>query len=249
MSKIFEKYETGSTNDDAKYLAEQGAETFTTVWAHRQTAGRGSHDRSWTSIEGNVLWSVILRPDKYWHAHTDIVYVKALSVYDTVKSHLDNNAALTVKWPNDLLLNGKKVAGTLTEASGPYSLGQPTWIVTGTGINVVGHPENTSTIYDATSLHAEGFISVTRDILIKELIQNLRYNIDRWKEKGFEPVRERYLQVTHGLGTIIRVGTVSDRSKYIEGRYIDITSTGSIVVEDASGTKKEIFSGEVIRNQ
>ena len=244
---ILEKIETVSTNDDAKRLADEGAAHFTVVWAHRQTGGRGSRGRGWTSIEGNVFWSVIIRPEKGWPTYSDLVYVQALSVLEAVSSQTGKDAELTLKWPNDLLLNGRKAAGVLIETSGPYHDGQPAWVVMGVGINVIGHPSDVNTIYGATSLHAEGYRNVTRAALISSLLVRLQENIGLWRTHGFEPIRKAYLNRAHGLNSTIRVGTNPERSKYVDGIYAGIDTDGALMLILADGRRKNFHSGEVMQ--
>src|SRR5262245_36318692 len=93
VSDVIEKTETGSTNDDAKQLAAAGAPHLTVVWAHRQVMGRGRHDRAWASPEGNLYWSVIIRPQPGWPPAANLVYVNALAVLTTLAAATGPEAA------------------------------------------------------------------------------------------------------------------------------------------------------------
>ena len=163
--KLIEKEETESTNNDAKQLAEDGASHLTVVTTVRQTAGRGRHDRKWASFEGNVFYSVIIRPDHNWKRFSDIVYVNALSTLRAVSESANVESGIGLKWPNDVILNSKKVAGSLIESGGAWTDNRPSWIVIGTGINVVAHPRDDTMIYPPTSLASEGYKANRKDLI------------------------------------------------------------------------------------
>jgi BirA family biotin operon repressor/biotin-[acetyl-CoA-carboxylase] ligase len=249
MARIIEKLETGSTNDDAKAYAETGAEHFTVVWAHRQTAGRGRHQRRWESRPGNVFWSVVLRPRTDWPPVGQLVHVHALAVLRTVRGALGTGGELGLKWPNDLLLNDGKVAGSLLEAGGPFTAGRPAWVVIGTGINVVSHPgtgQAPPMRYPATSLHDQGFQQVERQVLLEALAPALSAQLERWVRDGFEPIRQEYLEHAHGLGQLVRVGGDDSRREPVEGIYRGIAPSGAMLLERADGGVEVVSSGDVI---
>jgi BirA family biotin operon repressor/biotin-[acetyl-CoA-carboxylase] ligase len=243
---VIEKQETTSTNDDAKQLAIEGAPHLTVVWAHRQTAGRGRQGREWTCYEGNVFWSAVLRPEPDWPRHTDLVYVNALAVHRTLAELLGPGADIKLKWPNDILLSGGKLVGSLLESGGQWTNGQPEWLVVGNGINVVDHPTTQDVRYPATSLHEAGFGHASRDPIIRALRTNLEAEIEYWRRNRFPGVRTRYLSLAHGLGTSIRVRASEDKSMYREGIYRGIDDAGSLLLEVEPGKLEKFWSGDVI---
>ena len=119
---------TSSTNDDVKKAAEAGEAEGLVVVAKRQTAGRGRHGRVWESPEGNLYCSMLLRPADMQATGAFYSFVAALALRDTVAALLPG-AAVTLKWPNDVLVGGRKIAGILLE-------GGPQWLVIGIGLNV-----------------------------------------------------------------------------------------------------------------
>jgi len=129
----------GSTNDYAKDLARKGQSAFTVVWTHDQTAGKGRQGNTWTSIPGNLYMTMILRPGVNAERTGQLSFVAAVALAETLKEFLPSSAQITLKWPNDLLLNGKKAAGILleTEAGGAKPVD---WVVIGMGVNVTGAP-------------------------------------------------------------------------------------------------------------
>lgn len=245
MTKTIEKIETGSTNSDAKTLADAGADHLTVVWAHRQTAGRGRHDRAWVSMEGNVFWSVILRPDHGWPNNLgQVVYVCALSVLKAIRAVVGDDAQLKLKWPNDVLLNGCKVSGTLLEAK-VRGNGRPEYIVAGTGINVVAHPDGSDLRYPASDLRAQGFAHAQRDSIIARLRPSLESELERWLKHGFDPVRQDYHANAFGLNTVLRVGLTPNKSDYHEGVYEGIDANGSMMLR-VGGEVMLLNSGDVL---
>src|SRR3954447_26933013 len=174
--------EVGSTNTEALALAEEGAPHLTLVWARRQTAGRGRDGRSWVCTDGNVFWSLLLRPQPNWPDVSELAYVAGLAVYDAVRPHLDRGKALALKRPNDVLIGGAKVAGTLIEAKGlrrsDTSPLTAEAVVIGTGINVASCPVD-GMMYPTTSLEAEG-VAADRSHLLGDLTSAFIGVLDMW---------------------------------------------------------------------
>ena len=150
-------YETlASTNDEARRLArDRRAPTLSLVWARQQSAGRGRMDRTWQSPEGNLYWSCLVRLPGPMPSGTpvepgELCFVAAAAVLTAVRQLVPAPVAATVKWPNDVLIEGAKVAGILIEAEA----GAEPFAVVGIGLNVGWAP--TGTPYPATNLAAWG---------------------------------------------------------------------------------------------
>jgi BirA family biotin operon repressor/biotin-[acetyl-CoA-carboxylase] ligase len=137
--RLVELDEIDSTNEQAKRLAIAGAEEGTLVWAHRQTAGRGRRGREWTSRQGNLFTSLIIRPYCAPLEAAQFTFAAALAVRDMVAVHLRNDIEVACKWPNDVLVEGRKVSGILLESS-TAGKGNVEWLVLGVGINLSHHP-------------------------------------------------------------------------------------------------------------
>src|SRR5205085_10360435 len=110
-----------STNDEAKRLARDGAAEGTIVWAREQSAGRGRRGRQWIGIPGNLFVSFILRPACPPAAASQLGFVAALALGDAIGTSAPPSAALRCKWPNDVLINGRKFAGILLESEARVS--------------------------------------------------------------------------------------------------------------------------------
>lgn len=243
---IIEKQVTGSTQDDALQLAEEGADHMTVVWAQIQTAGRGRYSRKWESMDGNVLWSIILRPQPDWPSYLNLVFVNALAVRRAVFEEIGNSVDIELKWPNDIIVGGYKVAGSLLQSGGTSTDGRsPGYIVIGTGINVSRHPDGEGMLYPPNSLAGIGFHLASRNSLIGRLNSILPEEIERWSRLGFSDVRERYLSHAHRLHHEITVGTSADKSTYKTGIYKEIDETGRLVLQTKGGDEK-LNAGDVI---
>ncbi|WP_083897015.1 biotin--[acetyl-CoA-carboxylase] ligase [Azospirillum sp. B506] len=228
--RIIEKYETTSTNTDAIELAQKGADNFTVVWSHSQTAGRGRHNRKWDSISGNVFWSIIVRPQEDWPSFVDLVFVNALAVRNSISQEIRNSNKLWMKWPNDIIINNFKIAGSLLETSGIANGTQPEWVVIGTGINVTNHPDGEGMLYPPNSLHGLGFKEATRDSLIQRLNVELPRQIDLWREFGFGKILDDYRQASFKIGQKITVGFGYDKSTYQSGIYEGVNERGELLL-------------------
>ncbi|MFZ2469026.1 MAG: biotin--[acetyl-CoA-carboxylase] ligase, partial [Parvibaculum sedimenti] len=147
--------EIDSTNEEAKRLGEAGEPGPIWITAERQTAGRGRRGREWVSPSGNFMGTLLLRPQANPRKAAELSFVAALAVHDAVDGLLSPalRPDLKLKWPNDLLHGGKKLAGILLESSG-IAGGELAWLAIGIGINLAQYPEGVE--YPATSLAALG---------------------------------------------------------------------------------------------
>jgi len=140
-----------STNEEAKRQAAAGAPEGTLIWARAQQAGRGRRGRPWVSEPGNLYMSLLLRPDRAAPAAAQLGFAAALAVGEAALPLLPASAALAYKWPNDVLIDGRKTSGILLESQAAGE-GRLDWLVVGIGVNLVSFPEGAE--YPATSLAA-----------------------------------------------------------------------------------------------
>jgi BirA family biotin operon repressor/biotin-[acetyl-CoA-carboxylase] ligase len=231
-------YETiGSTNDELKRLAREGAGEGLVITAARQTAGRGRRGRSWTSPSGNLYSSILLRPQCRAAKAAQLGFVAALGVADAI-GELAPVVGLRYKWPNDLLANGKKVSGILLETE-MVSGDQPDFVILGIGINLVSSPRDTP--YPATSLAEEGAPRITPARMIAALIRHFAGWLTIWQQDGFAPIREAWLGRAAGLGEPIQVRLERDT---LHGRFVDLDNDGALLLDMPSGSRR-VAAGEV----
>ena len=172
----------GSTNDEAKHLARDGAEEGTLVWAREQTAGRGRRGRGWVSPRGNLYLSLVLRPDCPAGRAAQLGFVAALAVGDALRAILPRIERLTYKWPNDVLIDGRKIAGVLLESEtvGSEKL---SFIVVGVGVNLTVSPHGME--FPATSIMEEGLGEVMPEVMLEQFAAHFRSWNTRWRAEGF----------------------------------------------------------------
>jgi BirA family transcriptional regulator, biotin operon repressor / biotin---[acetyl-CoA-carboxylase] ligase len=228
----------GSTNDEAKRLARDGAPGQTCVWALEQTAGRGRRGHLWVSPRGNLYASLILRPDCPPHQAAQLGFVAALAIGGALGALLSDPAGLSYKWPNDVLVSGRKIAGILLESE-MSALDKLPFLIVGVGINLVACPQLTE--YPATSLSREGLGEISPATMLGEFCAQFASFEKRWREEGFVPVRAAWLAHAGSRGELIRVRL---EAADLYGRFLDIDEQGTLLLECA-GERRRISAGEV----
>lgn len=226
----------GSTNDEAKALAQGGAPEGTLIRARRQEAGRGRRGRGWTSPEGNLYTSLVLRPGVPPLVAAQVSFVAALAVGQTVSDLVPGLARL--KWPNDVLVDGAKIAGILLESE-PAADGSVDWLVVGVGINVLHHPDVPG--YPSCSLLSRGAVSPDPDAVLGLYARHFQSWYNRWRTQGFAPVRSAWLNAAHGLGGPL---TVRLAGESFAGRFVDLDDDGGLIVETTEG-RRRVTAGDV----
>jgi BirA family transcriptional regulator, biotin operon repressor / biotin---[acetyl-CoA-carboxylase] ligase len=233
------RYHTlGSTNDEAKRLAEAGAAEWTVVWAGKQTAGRGRGGSVFLSPPGSLYFSAILRPARPAASAAQLGFAAALAVGEAIAARLPPGRELCYKWPNDVLVDGRKVSGILLESSAAQD-GALAWLVAGIGVNVANHPAETA--WPATSLAALGAVPVGLEELLRGIAAAFRAEVARWLDQGFRPLREAWLARAYGLGEAVRVRLPRES---FSGRFLDLDADGVLLVETAAGPRR-ISAGEI----
>ncbi|MFM2043697.1 MAG: biotin-[acetyl-CoA-carboxylase] ligase, birA [Pseudomonadota bacterium] len=227
----------GSTNDEARELARNGAPEGTLVWTRRQDYGRGRRGRTWSSPEGNLFMTVVLRPAVAPAAAAQVSFVAAVALAEAIGSLIPGVPRL--KWPNDVLIDGAKTAGILLESE-PGRAGTVDWLVLGIGVNVCHFPPDTE--YRATSVAASGAPQVTVETMLERLADRLEVWYRRWSTQGFAPVRAAWLAAAHGLGgpVMVRLGDGA-----FTARFADLDADGALVAELESGATRRVTAGDV----
>ncbi len=224
----------GSTNEEAKRVVECGTDGAVVITAKSQTEGRGRYDRKWISGEGNLYASILLPVDFVIEDAAQLSFVTAIAARYTLAK---NDAPIKLKWPNDLLINGKKCGGILLES---YRSGNKDYIIIGIGVNIRNHPQNTE--YPATSLHMEGVGEAGVENILSALVRNFDNYYNLWCREGFAEIREKWLENAVGIGENIKVRTGKDT---ITGIFEDIDSNGALILRLEDGNIKTITAGDV----
>ncbi|MBM3598335.1 MAG: biotin--[acetyl-CoA-carboxylase] ligase [Alphaproteobacteria bacterium] len=228
-----------STNDEAHRLAEAGAADGTLVWAQEQMSGRGRRGRAWHSPRGNLYCSLVLRPDAGPAQAAQLSFVACLGVGEAVGSLLPPPALLRYKWPNDVLLDDRKISGILLEAKSAPGAARVDYVVLGVGVNVTSHPEDAET--PATDLAARGATAAVAQVL-SAFAGHFAAWAARWTREGFAPVRQAWLARARGVGEPIRVRL---EGSTLEGRFATLDDSGALVLDLAGGGRRRIAAGDV----
>ncbi len=230
--------EIGSTNDEAKRRATLGEPAGTFVTAARQVQGRGRQGRTWISPVGNAYMSLVLRPGKPAGEAAQVSFVAALAVADVAAEFLPDHADIRLKWPNDVLLRGRKLSGILLE-SAPGTNGQLAWLVRGVGINVLRKPDTPGL---GTSLLDEGAAGLDVAMVIESYARNLDRWLAKWDALGFAPIRDAWLGRARGLGESIEARLAATT---LSGRFSGLDERGALILDMPTGERRIIPGGEI----
>lgn len=230
--------DVGSTNDEARSRLEMLADGPYVVTGVRQLSGRGRRGRAWTSPEGNVYASFVLRPAAPLSRFPELSFVAALAVSDAALTFIPDRARVRCKWPNDVLVDGAKLSGILLETAA--TPGGPAVIV-GIGVNVVSSPPDTP--YPATALAAHS-ADANADAVFEALAAALGDRVGRWQTDGFAAVRGAWLERADRLGEAV-IARLSDRE--IHGRFVDLAEDGALMLENEAGDMVRIAAGDIFR--
>jgi BirA family biotin operon repressor/biotin-[acetyl-CoA-carboxylase] ligase len=223
--------EVDSTNLEARRRADAGEAGPLWITAARQTAGRGRRGRVWEGGPGNLAATLLLRPKAPPAEAAQLSFAAALAVADTA-SHFAPQAAVGVKWPNDVLANGRKLSGILLEAGSG-------WLAIGIGINLAGHPAQTE--FPATSLAALGVTPPSPDTALAVLAARFAHWLAVWRAEGFPPLRAAWLARAAGLGAPIRARLPQEER---HGAFEGIDASGALLLREPAGVRA-ITAGEV----
>ena len=220
-----------STMEEARRRAEAGAVDRTVVRAAQQTGGRGRMGRQWSSPPGNVYMTAILRPDAPTARAAELSIVSAVALADAVASF---GGDVVLKWPNDVLLNGGKVAGVLLEAVAEGSVLEA--VLIGIGVNVASRPE----LPDRRTSRIEGGGA---DAVFEALVAALDARYRQWCRDGLGGIRAAWLARGPAIGAPL---TIYQGSERLEGRFAGMETDGTLVLALTDGSTRRIASGEVV---
>ncbi len=232
--------ETDTTNNRARELALEGAPEGTLVVAEKQTAGRGRRGKVWESPLGTGIWmSLVLRPQIMPAEASVLTLLCGLATAEAIEAETGLSAG--IKWPNDILINGKKAVGILTEMD--CEMSQVHFVIPGIGINVntASFPPEIADI--ATSLYLECGKTVSRRRLVHKVLERLEEHYETFLRTGsFTAMLEDYRKHCITLGKEVHV---LGREPFF-AEALDITPEGELLVRRADNGKEEVvFSGEV----
>ncbi|OLO18380.1 biotin--[acetyl-CoA-carboxylase] ligase [Bacillus licheniformis] len=229
-----------STQKIAHELANNGAPEGTIIVADKQTEGRGRMARAWHSPEGNGIWmSIILRPEIPVQKTPQLTLLAAVAIVQAIEEQ--TGIAAEIKWPNDILINGKKVVGILTELQAEAD--QVHSVIVGTGINVnqlaADFPEELQET--ATSLRLASGEKIDRAALVQTIMSTFEKRYEDYLAYGFEPIK--LLWESYAL-TLNRELTARTLNGTFHGKALGIDEEGVLILETSDGIKK-IYSADI----
>ncbi len=221
--------ETDSTMSEAKRRATEIAGP-TWIMAKRQTAAHGRRGRAWISPEGNFAGTLVLRPSEGAETVALRSFVAALALFDSFVALTGRAEAFALKWPNDVLLNGGKVAGILLESSGDF-------LLIGIGVNLQHAPDPDQVEEGAMrpmSLARDLGLDIPAETLLDTLAQEYAALEDQFVTHGFAPIRRAWLAHAAKLGEVITARTMRDS---ITGTFEDIDEAGNLLLRTSKGVQ------------
>jgi len=230
---IFEKIaleKVDSTNTVAQSHIRGDLDHAIVVVADEQSAGRGRLGRTWASPKGNLYCSLLLPPTDDCTVDPRLSFVAANAVYETVSGFVEERAAVSIKWPNDILIHGKKVSGILLEA---VNKDNKIFTIAGVGINVVSEtvervpPEIAANV---TALHLHGPQSTTRDEVLDSFLKRFDSWYARYRNDGFGPIRKFWNSHCNTIDEKVEIP-----SRKLEGISKGINDKGQLVLETQHG--------------
>lgn len=243
--KIFFSHEVGSTNDWAKELAMLDAPEGTVTIAETQKAGRGRLERGWISPKGGLYFSFILRPKLKPAEAVRLVFVAGLAVAEVL--HEVYGLRVETKWPNDVLVNGRKVCGILSEANITGEV--VNFVIVGVGVNANFDVKKAlpETLWEnATSLEDEIGRRVQLENLFKVVLESLENLYDLFLKESFTPILEKWKTYAGFLGSKVEVSNETER---LMGVALNVDLDGSLIVKLEDGTVKRVLVGDVSLRQ
>ena len=229
--------ETGSTNDDLKRLAADGAPEGLWLRAERQTDGRGRSGRAWASPPGNLYASTLVRLRDGDPPAPTLALAAGVALFDAVSPYLrhpgEGGDDVLLKWPNDLLVGRRKLAGILLERVEAA-------VIIGIGANLASYPEDADR--PATSLAAEASVAPSPDIFLADLSRRFATTLACWRN-GLADIREDWLARAHPVGTPL--STHDAAGERVAGAFDGLDAGGACRLRLADGEVRLIHAGDL----
>lgn len=231
-SKIFYYPEIPSTMDIAKDLARKNCPDFTVIIAERQTMGRGRLNRQWVSDEGGLFFTMVLRPQIPMLLSARVNFLASLTLTRILRETLQIDAK--VKWPNDILVKGRKISGMLSELEAEAD--RVLFLNIGIGLNVNNDPSRVEPA--ATSLKKITGTNISRKWLLARFLDEFEHQMN---QADFDHVVSEWKKYTITLHRPVRIVT---NSEVFEGLAVDVDENGALVMEFADTSRKKILHGD-----
>lgn len=238
ISWNIENYASVPSTQDLVLLRamQDGGDEGLVIQTMTQTAGRGRQGKEWDSPMGGLYMSVLFKPECQADKAAQLSFVVAAALSKAFDGYLPEGCKKTLKWPNDVLVDGRKIAGILLESDIDYK-GHVHALSAGMGVNILSAPEGGVCLKELCDKDRRIAINLFRDDVLAALDEYYAL----WQDKGFAPIREIWLGQAHGIGDKM---TVRLPDKTLEGTFEGIKSNGSLLLKTEDGTIT-VNSGDV----
>lgn len=217
-----------------RVLAGEGAPEGIWIRADRQTGGRGRMGRTWDSPKGNLHATTLVRLRPQDPPAATLALVAAISLHEVVTAYVGNACDIVIKWPNDLLANGAKLAGILLERANDG-------VVVGIGVNLAFHP--TGLDRPVTSLAALGLGAPDPHYFCEDLARAFGHWLAQWRTKGLDSIRTAWLRGGHGIGTALTANLADGAS--VDGLFDGLETDGALRLRLADRSVRVIHAADV----
>ena len=207
--------------------------------ADNQTDGYGRRNAKWFSYKGNIHLSILVKPKCSINEVNQLSFMTSITLGDTLKK-IKSNINIKYKWPNDILLNKKKIGGILVETS-TYLNKNIKWVIIGVGLNLIKFPKLKKKEFQITSLEKEK-IYINKEDFIDSFLEIFFKNYESWKKKGFNFIKKKWMSSMFKKKDKV---IVKYQNNYIKGKILDLLINGGIKLKTSKETK-ELFYGDQI---
>lgn len=230
--------ETTSTMDAARAMAA-GANNYTTVWTRKQTNARGRLGRVWRSFSDNLTVTTIVQLAETHVNPATLSYAVSLAVADTVSAFVSDPNLVRIKWPNDVLLDGMKVSGSIIE-----TFAEDRYLV-GIGINVGSAPPSHETLFPATSINQFAANPAPLAAVLHSLAEATIARCEYWRSRGFDKtLADAYTSRLWKLHEEVAVSFDKEKLQQVRGINRGLSPSGGLLL-DVAGSRQEVYVGDV----
>jgi BirA family transcriptional regulator, biotin operon repressor / biotin---[acetyl-CoA-carboxylase] ligase len=231
--------EVTSTNDIIRERATNGAHGPLWVRASSQTKGRGRRGRSWLSAPGNLFMTGLMTLKASPSEAANLSFIAALAVAEAIEAVVPSSL-ISLKWPNDVLLDGEKCCGILLESwDSPHGL----QVAVGIGINVLSQPDNIDQMITCLADHAlPSGNNCEAATLFEFVLCSFHHWLALWREQGFEAIRNAWLARAKGLGQPLIARLPNET---LEGVFVGLAQDGALILQMRDGLMRQISAGDV----
>ncbi|AHC73631.1 biotin-[acetyl-CoA-carboxylase] ligase [Candidatus Endolissoclinum faulkneri L5] len=238
---IIELDSIDSTNWEACRRIEKGVTDGTIITAYKQTNGQARRGRRWDSPPGNLYWSRVVFPKLGWPLPSTLSMISALAVVDLVRLVLPSDVSICIKWPNDILIAGNKLAGILLQSG---EKGSTPWVICGIGVNLASSL-SIKPPYPVTDLQSCGAVTIDRKYLAYDLARHFNRRLADYLKWGMVAIHDAVLKNLVGIGNFVTVCINNRREDDVSGRFCGLDDQCRAEILTVDGKKRVISAGDL----